>query len=95
MLFVSIKFLSSLYPLGLFSLLYNTDLYSPLCTFYFLLLVSNILSDINKKKGAYMYSIMLQDVEDIYIQRLWTITKIDKYWKKDRFQMRILYGTMN
>jgi hypothetical protein len=44
---------------------------------------------------TYMYSIMLQDVEDIYTQQLWTITKIDKYWKKDSFQMRILYGTMN
>lgn len=48
-----------------------------------------------RRKMTYMYSVMLQDVEDIYTQQLWTITKIDKYWKRDSFQMRILYGTMN
>lgn len=46
-------------PLSLFFflLLYNTDLYYPLCTLYFLLLVSNTLSDINKKK------------DDVHVQR--------------------------
>jgi hypothetical protein len=33
-------------------------------------------------KMTHIYSFMVQDVENIYIQQLWTITKIDKYWKR-------------
>lgn len=34
------------------------------------------------RKMTDIYSVMLQDVENIYTQQLWTITKIDKYWKR-------------
>lgn len=35
-----------------------------------------------RRKMTYIYNFMLQDVENIYTQQLWTITKIDKYWKR-------------
>jgi hypothetical protein len=88
MLFVSIQFLSSLYPpsplpLGLFFFYCIIHIYTMLhvhFTPYFW--YQTCYQTLIRRKMTYIYSFMLQDVENIYTRQLWTITKIDKYWKR-------------